>query len=371
MVNLSENAILELLSDLRTHFANTGWRRVSHPNKKTHLYKNLNVHSDLELYLPASHEYVDSDRRIMEVVRTLSQLADETEEEFLRSLQRFSKDALLFRIRTDHEAESIPLEYAEVQISGMKKLMLYTASSESVISPYHSRPTTEANHFTEQCEFGHTFRGSFGFSVLLRILKSGENMELLDSPFSRRVFERLGNGLRTIDDAIKQRSTTPIVENYETGLNSRMCDALSEISANGRCEYSIDIDWASMMVPPEHLLDIPSVEVTPEVVEMLDEASLKLKHVPPSPFSLTGYVANLHCISDPKQDDVHRKILIVHDHSKYGRIEVGIELSKESYIAAVEAHRDRKELKIQGVLQRIGASWSLHEINEFQVLPGN
>ena len=368
MAEHNEKSLKELLSDVREYFRTTGWKRVQHPNNRVHVYTNQSKFGDLELFLPSSHEYVDSNRRIISVIETLTELSGQSIDEFLAGMQRHNKDALLFRIHTQLESDSVPLEYAEVQISGMKKLMTYAAASEAYASPYHTRAPAEATQLTEQCEFGHTFRGSFGFSILLRVLMSEESAEIFDSPFRRRVFERIGHGLNSISNAKKEKSVQPIVQNYEKGLNSRMCDALAEISADGRCDYSVNIDWASVVTPPSNLLDLPSVEITPEVVDLLKQASLDLKHVPPREYLVKGYVSNLHCIKDPMVEDANRKIEIVHDHEEYGRIEVGIVLSKDNYLKATEAHTSRKEIQIKGVLQRIGASWSLGQIEAFRVL---
>jgi hypothetical protein len=153
-----------------------------------------------------------------------------------------------------------------------------------------------------------------------------------------------------------------------SGFNSRMCDALVEMTAKGTCDYQLEIDWGVTSPPSLELQEISPLRITPMVVEALEEASVLLKKVSPHAYTIEEYVSNLHCSKDPKADSSSRRIALVHTHSVYGRIEILVGLGPKEYIDAVEAHRDSKALSISGMLQRVGSTWSLIELKNFHVI---
>lgn len=369
-MNSSDKDTLDtLLFDVQQYLLKNSWMRIEYGDDRLQVFESSNQdYAGLRISLPSAPDFIDAERRIRSAIDTMADVENTDREMFYKSLQSYNKDQILFRILTTEGVDSIPISHAEDQIAGMKKLILYAASSEAKSSQFHSKPTKEAEAFIDRCEFGHTFRGSFGFTVYLRVSHRGQVVDALDAPFPRKIVERLSNGVKSIKSAAKNNQPTEIVGDYEKGLNSRMCDALSEISAGGKYDYSMEIDWAKSIIPSADLLDNSSIKITDDVVKLLDDASMQLKHVAPHQYSLCEYVSNLHCVNNPRDDDARRKIAMLHAHENYGRIEVFIGLDKSQYIDAVNAHRDRKRIKLSGQLQRTGGSWNLNDVSEFNVV---
>ena len=61
--------------------------------------------------------------------------------------------------------DTILLEVATGYITGIRSQLAATATTEIQPDPFFLRVKKEATQYADACRFGHTFRGSFGFTV--------------------------------------------------------------------------------------------------------------------------------------------------------------------------------------------------------------
>jgi hypothetical protein len=232
--SLIELASDTTLPDLREYLRLHGWTPIEHRNSRIQVYRKADESLSLEVVIPRTPEVVDFAARVAETVQSLAAIAKQRPEAILAQINEINEDVLHARVlATSSQRSSIPLDMAVSVISGLKKLLTYSAAGEVSALPFYSRPTKEAIAHTDHCRFAHTFAGSFGFTIESPLAPEMQDPLLPDvapPPFERRVMERLYRGIDQLRQASESRDLSPVVTNYATGLSANMCDALLEIT---------------------------------------------------------------------------------------------------------------------------------------------
>lgn len=352
------------LADLKNHLIGNGWYQAVNRNKWV-IYR-LQDESDMELLLPSSDNFADAKARIADAVTALSQIEGKTLRDMSLELQRTNRDSLRIRLEVDEDAVSIPLNHAPHHIQGIRNLFLYSACSEVKVERHFEAPLTMASHFIEECEFGHTFKGSFGFVVSTKLLNPNETADVFNRPFSRRSIERIVRGFQSLKKAVSEDDPDFLVDSYEVGFNARMCDAINDIALHGEVFFDCEVSWASNTPPPEDLASFRTVHIGSSEVSVLAYAAEHLKAVEGRSEEIIGKVVNLHCARNPSDDTSKPVIAIKTRHPTYGLIEVRMRLGSNRYLKAVEAHTNGKEVRVRGVLERKGNTWLINGITNFE-----
>jgi hypothetical protein len=168
-------------------------------------------------------------------------------------------------------------------------LVAYSAAAEVTPLPFFTKPSPRGVKHAYNCRFGHTFEGSFGFTIespLAPVVQATLLTEAAPPPFERRVVERVYGGLARVEQAVRDRSIEPLLKGYDVGLNANMCDALLNMRDHVpdlSVEYGVD--W-SPKVPEPMDLKPRSERIGPEADEYVQEAAKQLRATEPQGTSL-------------------------------------------------------------------------------------
>jgi len=232
---------------------------------------------------------------------------------------------------------------------------------------HFDQPDSSLDAVMDKFYFAHTFQGSFGLSIEVPIVVEKSQIGLFEAPIERKVTERIVRGLSFAERAVKEDNIDIIVNNYETGFNSRMCEALVGLGEESNSSIEIGINWALSFSPSEDVASAKKYIINDRFTEAFREAAVKLREVEPVDSVILGTIINLHC-TDLSNDTRHRTIIIKHIHEEYGRIEVRVNLNTSMYLQALEAHKVNKKVEVKGKLERSGSVWSVPSVSEFNVL---
>ena len=152
--------------------------------------------SDVELVIPRDHTSLDFDRRLQGAITTLSQLRGEEQDKIVAEVRSIGFDVVQSRIPNSLVADdTIRLESAKNFINWMKELLATTATTEIRPLAFFGRLNKDAVAYSDRCRFGHTYRGSFGFTIESPVTpNTGETLFGADSP--RRSSAALSNAWR-------------------------------------------------------------------------------------------------------------------------------------------------------------------------------
>lgn len=329
--------------------------------------KSVSADDSIVFYIPSSEKYSDYLERVDDIIRGLSRVFSVSPEVIYGDIQHSFKDIMKMRILNPGEySYSLPLDYAAREIDALKSLFLYSACSEVIELPYFDKPLNEGLKHIQICQFGHTFEGSFGFTINIPLVKQDQILLIENSaetPYERRVSERIIRGLSKVAEAVKADSSDLLVNSFDTGLNARMCDSIVSMSIEGTKSLVIQPEWSLEYRPLPEFSQLDPIRIGEAEVRILEDASFRLKKVEPFEQVIIGTVITLHSKNDPNLDEeFQRTIAMRHEHE--GRsVEVKIYLNKADYLLAYSAHGSGRRIMVVGKLFRTGSTWKMSDVS--------
>ena len=360
------------LSDLKIYLGESGWRRLPSNESRWVTYELTTEGAQgLELLLPAGDSYVDTAERIQDAIAVISQIENRDQFSVARDLLSVNADSIAFRLEVANNSDSIPITDAARHVKAIRNLLQFGYCSELEPRRHFEDPIPAAIGMLQNFSFCHTFRGSFGFEVTNAIEKTQKTGDLFSSPTQRKVVERIARGAVLLESAVAADDPEILIGAYETALNARMCDALSDVGIDGQIRFDLDFTWARILSPAQDVKDASTFRIAEPQVQILRFASEQLKIVEPRADRIVGQVVNLHCVTDPTDGSARRIIALKVAHGEFGNIEVKLALGPEAYLVAIEAHSKGQKLVATGQLQRKGSTWSLEAVTLVDVAPGH
>jgi len=347
------------LSDIREFLRLKGWEAHPHKNQKIELFRpNQEGLPPIEFVIPRSADAADFSRRVVDAATSLATLFHVTPEMVIAQIRDVSKDILNTRfVSEENDQDSIALERATLIVEGLKKFLTYASTGEISALPFFNKPLPRAIKNVQRCRFGHTFRGSFGFTVespLLPMVGSLWPDEVVERPYERRVIERIYRGLKSVDTAKQEHSIDALVNNYESGLNANMCDALVDMSEGSSGELSFSVRW-SPKIPEEKASD--TVAIDHEAIEYVKAARIQLRRLEEArDVTIEGRVVLLKSDSQPWEDEPEDEHTVVISWIDVGgkAVKTRLVLSPENYLTACNAHMQGRAVSVSGRLERRG-----------------
>lgn len=368
------NELMEIsLEDIKRYLLEHHWELTDHPNKKTILF--LGPKDDegnrLEIILPISMDYQDYLIRVKDALRILSIWYNKDLATLIQEISLTSHDVFKIRILDVGPSGTLPLTVAANDVNALKNLFIYAACAEERSLPFFDKPLAVGTYHAELCEFAHTFQGSFGFTINSPIIANYCQLALFGQteapPFERRVMERIIRSLNLIDFAVMQDNADILVENFDTGLNARMCEALLEISQSKTKEVDLGVSWSPKIEVSQDVRNRNNWRLGRLAYEVLEYAAEELKKIEPYIETIIGQIVTLHSTKNPMSDeDFNRQAIVKYEYD--GKtINVKLELDRRGYGIAYEAHGNGLPIKATGQLFRKGNTWRMIDIEDISM----
>jgi len=331
---------------------------------------------DVELVLPRETASPDYQRQIRGAIRTLSDLQERTPEEIIADVRQIGFDVMRSRIPDSMVSENtILLEVATGYITGVRSLLAATATTEIQPDPYFLRLKKEAIAFADGCRFGHTFRGSFGFTVESPVVPNNDpSLPFADPPrpFERRVMERMVRGVKAVCDAVNHDNPEHLIASAKKGFSANAYEQFAQLieeTALGGLAFSFAL--SSEWNLPSDLMQAPEYVVGPRHVEMTRAAAKVLRReAVPRAEKVIGRVVRLASEDDPSDlmnPMGDREIAIKWTTPEGADIHIRVALNPTDYLQAHAAHGAGRAVMVSGTLERRGRRWILSNPSDFGV----
>ena len=362
---------------LRRYLTARGWRALSSTGAFDLFASSEVGFADVEIILPKNSSVPDLGKRIAFAIRSLSELEGRDYEQIDADIRSIGFDVIRSRLPDDLVSnDSVHLEIAAEFITSTRRLLAAAATTEINPDRFFGRALKEAQEYAELCRFGHTFRGSFGFTVESPITLNREpTLDGVDQvpPFERRVVQRIARGLQNVMAASDEDNPRRLIEGYQTGFSANMCEDFLDIveATAGRgiaFEFAFSPEWR---VPPD-IGPVHTFDVGPRQIEVMREAAKELRDQDfDRPRIVIGRIVRLESRSDPS-DLLHpvgaREVVVQWLHSDFGDISVRVTLPPDKYLLAVDAHRNGQRISVTGKIERLGRLWKLLQPRDVAVL---
>lgn len=344
--------------------------------------------SPLEIVLPKSTDVSDLTVYMANAVNLLSSLGEESPETTLRRIKHYDSDVLTMRNVETGEYDSITLKLADRQISKLRQLIAYSACSEREPKPHFNSINGIGQRMVEHFRFGHTFAGSFGYTIESPLIHDSYmfkqeyqprlfevepfvNENIIIAPVERRVMERVIRGFQSTKLAVSERNLNILLEEYASGFNANMCTALVEIAQEKASPVEYSVLWSPKLAPSEDIREFITLKLNETSYYFLKEAASTLKTLEPEYVRIRGTVTDLSSAGDPLGDDeTSRSIAIrwINRPENARPVKVLTSVNKEDYVQAHKAHLSWSTIEVTGIVQRVGAFWRLLEPSDFEIM---
>src|SRR5262249_37301425 len=143
-------------------------------------------------------------------------------------------------------------------------------------------------------------------------------------PFERRVIQRLVRGLHNVQQAEASENPGIIAENYQTGFNANMCEALIDLIGGTSNRLSIDVAWSPEWHPSSDVPQKPTFHFKPVTIEIVKDAATVLRQAETArEFDILGIVTCLkseHNPADLLDDSSPREIVVQWNSADFGAL---------------------------------------------------
>jgi hypothetical protein len=390
-----DNVILNDLrpEDFSTYLSLTGWNSEHAGNERWDVFMG---HEDadgepLEIVLPKSTRSVEARFHLASAVNLLSAMGQDDPETIIARIKLFDYDVLRIRDIETGQFNSIPLKLAAHQVNAMKNLVAFSACSEDEARTHFvTYQIKNAKEMLDHYRFGQTFSGSFGYSIESKLIREPsryfqtqmrfderinghedeDDINPVLLPIERRVMERIVRGLVLTQQYSEQESVDGIVEQYHSGFNANMCEAIVDMSEKKRMPIECNILWSPKIQPSRDIAKVKSVQLNARSYQQLEIAAVKLRNTQPQEIVIKGRVTDLSASDNPLGNpDAKRSVIIKWTYRPSGRpIKIIVSLDKSDYLTAIEAHQNWWTVEITGILQRAGNIWKLARPHGFAVV---
>jgi len=370
------------MEDLKDYLEANLWGKTESKNGKWVEYE-FKDDKEIQIILPQYYSPTKSNSYIKSAINTLSALDNVDNDIIISKIANYLTDILYSKILENHY-DSIPLNIATNFISQFQKLVAFSTCSESSPKPYFLQKTIKSYDMQNHFQFGHTFPGSFGFTIKSRINSEETNYytqqnmfddqdSISQAPLERRVLERIVTGLLLTKKSLDEKDPSILIENYQVGFNANMIDAIVGMNSNVHSPIEFSVDWANKFFPNNEPLR--EVENNPILIEkyekeILEYASFQLRKIEPLESVLEGHIIGLESRENPSIRGGERTVILQWENrpDSNRRVKVICDLSTKDYKLALKAHSNWDQVRISGILTKPGFNYKLTDISSFTII---
>lgn len=325
----------------------------------------------VEVLVPLNEKIIDYPSVVELAIENISAFEGRNFEDILYQILNFG-DSFKIKVSTiETKKGCIPLSKGISLYEYWKDLLIYSVCAELYPNKKNFlRKLKDAANYVDKSLIGQSQYGSYIANIYCplplprdRVL-GGEPL----SPIERRTVLRVLRGLQNVSESIDIESPDPIIDNYSKGLNSNMCDALINIIELGEgSDIIVSANLEPVWIIPNdikrhYILNNSSKYYLEQASDILKEAPSEIES------ELIGYILKLERPADTETGDIE---LIAFDEETKNPFRVKAKLDTASYQLAIRAHSKKANIRIKGLLKKLGRRWYLDNPEGLEITEEN
>lgn len=363
-----------------------GWIKEDIGNPNLLKYKSPNNLSDddgnpVYLVIPNGSGYEDEQKRLNSVINTLAALYKTNANLMAYKLKNQSLDILYQRFISPSNSYGMPLEYMPDIMKYLRDMVYYSACSETFPEEkYFFGKKAIGKKYTEKCRFAQTFKGSFGLRIEMPMplkVETGDPVLFDEIPIERRIMKRIALGIMYAKKGVSEGNLDIITSHYKTAFNANLCDAFAELTGM-LSDFKIGylLDWSSEYEIEKEFKNEECVIEANVYSQYFESAAKHLRSSHESRKTIiSGKIAQLSATTKENDEDPSKPMLfkqnIVIDwkNENSASRKIHVELSKEDYAKACDAHKNGQTVCVSGIPEKTGKLLILTQPTNFEALP--
>lgn len=357
-VVIRDNAALQAVSPvaLSAYARASGWGKVGTYGAHSDVYA---AHGLPELILPRTQRLGDYASVVSQLITIFARVAERDEISLYNDLVTANRDVVRVRVG-ESEDGSLSIDSGVDLIGGSRDMLAAVACSLREPQPlYRAGAHREASKLLSQVRLAQTEHGSFVVTIWTPIIPPPIPAlfpecvdEEADQPVQRRLTRRLAEALDATRNVTESAiEDTGWAESIEKGVSANLCEALARLISPFPT-LDVGVTWARTrpMASAQDVIGFAKADAP-----ILLEAARMFRSREPQPdVHLFGFVRRLG------RDETQVDGAIGLSTSLGGhQVSVTVTLKQSDYERAIQAHKDRSLVGIQGDLERFGNRWRL------------
>lgn len=340
---------------VRWYVLSKGWKDQESKNAAIAIFNSPN--NETQIQIPQRMDEEDAYLLMDEIVRKLAKFERRSPEDVSLDLLHPFEDVLRLRVESKLSvAGTIPLNEGLKLFDGGKKMLVSAACSE--VSPrasYRSKTFREVDDFVKRCQIGQTAIGSYIATIVCPRMAPPEKLMFDESeigvayPFVRRVTERLITALGILSAGVKSGNQKVITDGVDMGVSADLCDAISGITPpDERSTLSIDVSWSPIRRRKSEYT--PVLRFAASDLDFIRSAGLKLNEQIEIEHTVVGRIIELKARTSLFTKE--RRQVVIRTKIENTWASVNFFLEDPEYSKACDAHRDKYDVSVKGILRR-------------------
>ncbi|QIK06150.1 hypothetical protein G7Z12_09050 [Streptomyces sp. ID38640] len=341
--------------------------------------------------LPMDTGLADYTDRMADLIEDLSAVEGRPPAAIHQDLTLTGLDVQYVRMLPATPSGTIPVPAGVLAVTGARDLLMAAACDALSEEPRLVQPRRKpdrAKALVDSARFGPSIPGSYILTLQVPLpeivapqgllFEEDPAWQLAPEPFARKVSRRMCEAVSAARTAALRAAavddSAPFVEGARRGISADLCEALAGIggydgrTATSTHAFSLGFAWSPRWPVPEVT---PTTEFTPALVGVLREAAQDLRRQEPElGVTVVGRTTKLKRAADFGPGEVTVEARLLKENGDLGgqQRQIHLHLREEDYDRATDAHRERRDLKIQGDLVRRGTYHELTGVTGFDVL---
>lgn len=361
---------------LRAFAVAEGWQPLERYGSTSEVYLRQSNERATEIILPIIQEIGDYATVVARLLTIFARELKTDELAIFRDLTHADRDVVRVRATDASEDGSISIDSGVDLIANAREMLASAAcAATEARKTYHVGKMQQASNYMDRVKLGQTEIGSFVITLLAPVPPAlgDEDLykqpmllpELEEEPYERRVTRVFANALDATKAALAEANRGQGRSGFDLavslGVSANLCEAIAAICDRG-AGAEISLSWAKTRPTPT-----PSKRAwfSRDDGEVLREVARMFRLKEPRPDTvLLGYIPNLQRAENQTSGTVKLLSMIDgHPHS------VTVDLLKEDYERAVDAHGRQVGISITGDLVREGHRWKLVQPRDVKIIP--
>lgn len=357
-MDIRDAAALQAVSPaaLSAYARTAGWRKV----------ETYGAHSDVyaaeelpEVILPRTERLGDYASVVSRLIAIFAEAAGRDELSLYRDLVTADRDVVRARVIGADDG-SLTLNCGVELIAGARDLVLAAACSLREAQPlFRLGANREANDLLDRIRLGQTEHGSFVVTLLTPSVAPPFPTQFpqdddFDDPLERRMTRRLFEALAATREATEKAAAgdgSAFAESVDKGVSANLCESLARL-VDPFPALDISVAWARTrpISPPRAVFRFARADAP-----ILSEAARRFRGREPQPDThLFGTVQRLRREEEEAGGTIYLRTPIDGKNRS-----VAVVLKRSDYDRAVQAHKEKLPMILQGDLERSGQRWRL------------
>jgi hypothetical protein len=366
-----------LFENILLYLGSNGWNKFETQYEGLNAY--LNEHyKNINIVLPIKFDAPDTNERINDTLDTISLLTEEKKDILENLLYRFDADFHNYII-PGKDIPSVQLDLAEEIISSMRRMIYLSAQTayekmRNIFKDEKKSKIEISSEYVKQCKFGHTWKGSFGFTIETPLRPKSLGIFAETTPtYERKISQKIYDGMKIIQKAEELNTDSYIVDNIEVGFNKKMLKEILEIGENikhNRIEYRTS--WAPVLPVQKEYTEVKSFILKRRTFDLVEKAVSKLATEEEIyDIIFYGFPVGLKSEKDmllDKKLEGNRFIYVKGMSEIMKQATLKLEVGYTDYLKAVHAHENHDDVRLKCKVRKRPKGWEVVELESFDLV---